>query len=275
MRYTLGVDIGGTKITGIIFDGQKAVKELTVATPGSLDDFRGVLIHLATFLTLQKPTVHAGIGIAGLVDPQAKAVRSAGNNLKYLEGFNLARFLRHGGFTAVHVQNDAKCFALAEMALGQGRHFKNFVGITLGTGIGGGVVADGRLLEGRQNGAGEVGHGLMNLDGDWELLYQGAKARRSGDWGHEAKDHDFKKIGRLLGKAVAAVSYLYDPEAVILGGGVSQLYGRHFLPSARRAAREAMRQDRVLPKILISKLPHAGALGAAYLAAHPHPSQYK
>lgn len=271
MPYIIGVDIGGTKIDGILYNGTKIVRELTVVTPKNIHDFRDTLIHLATFLSAGHPVHRIGLGIAGLVDAKRRTLKSGGNNLQYLEGFNFAGFLRHGGFTDVRMQNDAKCFTLAELCLGHGKTYKNFVGLTLGTGIGGGLVANGALYEGWQNGAGEIGHGLMNAEGDFEGLFQAAKTRRGDAWGNARKDHDFKKIGTLLGKAVAAISYLYDPEAVILGGGVAQLYHAYFLPQALKTAKQSMRQNRSLPKVHISNLKYPGALGAALLFSHPGP----
>src|SRR3990167_1179644 len=143
----IGLDIGASKIAGIIFDGKKAVKDLTIVTPKNLSGFKYSLLKLVKFLSLNA-------------------------KIKFLVGFNLLKLLKSLGTKKAVIENDANCFALAEARIGQGRKLKNFIGITLGTGMGGGLISNGKRYRGMRGSAGEVGHMMANKHQDYEKSFQ-------------------------------------------------------------------------------------------------------
>jgi len=247
----IGLDIGASKIAGIIFDGKKAVKDLTIVTPKNLSGFKYSLLKLVKFLSLNAKINAIGVGLAGMADNQGRVIYSP--NMKFLVGFNLLKLLKSLGTKKAVIENDANCFALAEARIGQGRKLKNFIGITLGTGIGGGLISNGKLYRGIRGSAGEVGHMMANKHQDYEKSFQ--KLRNS---------KNYPEIGKLLGRMFADVYNLLDIEAVILGGSVAKSSNK-FLSYAVREARKKILNKQINPKILVSKLKHAGALGAALL----------
>lgn len=251
MKKTIGLDIGGTKITGAVLSGNKIIKELTVATAGNLPGFKSSLENLVKSLSAGENIRKLGIGIAGLVEPnKCTVVRSP--NIPYLKNLNFKTlFARH----QVRVDNDASCFARAELMLGQGRGRRNFVAVILGTGIGGGIVINGRLYRGLHNFGGEIGSMVMG-SGSFESLYQ--KSRGKGD---------YKKMGDIIGQGFADLYNIFDPECLIVGGGVGLHRFGDFMPYAKKKMAALTLADyyALKPKIFRSKLKNAGVLGAALL----------
>src|SRR4051812_30664773 len=119
-KYVLGIDTGGTKIAGVVFDGQKVVKELTIVTPKSLADFKDSLKHLVNFLSVGHNISAVGMGIAGVVK-QEQGIIVHSPNIPFLKNFNLKKFLKFGQIKRVAIDNDANCFALAERKIGEGK----------------------------------------------------------------------------------------------------------------------------------------------------------
>lgn len=250
-RYIIGFDIGGSKITGIVFDGRKIVKDLTVATPKNLKGFTKQMKQLVAFLSASKIIKTVGVGIPGGVDKAGRVIYAP--NMKFLVGFNLNKFCRALGLRKIKIENDANCFALAEARLGQGRNLKNFVGITLGTGIGGGLISNGRLYSGMHGSAGEVGHMMADEKQTYEFYFQ-----------RRCRAKNYHALGKLLGRMFADVYNLLDVGVIVLSGSVVKSASQ-FLPSALGEARRHILNRQIKPKILVSRLKNAGALGAALL----------
>jgi glucokinase len=250
--FIIGLDIGGTKITGLVFNGRKTVKELTVVTPKKLKGFQNSLKSLLDFLSFKRKIKAVGIGIPGATNDKGMVVYSP--NVEYLVGFNLKRFLKSLKYGPVIIENDVNCFALAESFFGQGKKFDSLIGLTLGTGIGGGIIINKKLYRGAHGSAGEPGHTLADFEHDFEYYFQRARNQK-----------DYILIGKLLGKLIANLINLLDPQAIILGGTVAQAKSKIILPAAVREARKYILNPIVRPKVLISNLQNAGALGAALL----------
>ncbi|MDE2311849.1 MAG: ROK family protein [Patescibacteria group bacterium] len=251
MKNFIGIDVGGTKITGVVFDGKRILDRLTIVTPRSLFEFERNLRKLADFLSANRQIAGVGIGMAGLIDARRGLVVYS-PNIKYIKNLPLARRLQRAGLGPVRIDNDANCFTRAEMRLGQGKAFKNFLALTLGTGIGGGIVIDRNIYRGR-GGGGELGH--IVLDGQfWETAFQKARDQK-----------DDQKLARLTGWALASLTNALEPDAVIIGGGVATDHGRHFWPGAKKEMKKFLFNPESKTKVLISKLKDAGALGAALL----------
>jgi glucokinase len=255
MEKIIGLDIGGSKINAVVLQGIKVVKNQTVPTPHNLKSLEILLKGLVNTLDPKNEVKKIGIGIAGQIDPKGQRVVYS-PNLRFVEKCNFSTlFLER---VRVKVENDARCFAWANRQLGIGKRIKNFVGLTLGTGIGSGVVLEGKLYRGAYGGAGEVGH--MPADGDhtYEELFQRARNKK-----------DFAHMGRLVGNLLASITRVIDIEAVILGGGVTQNHHWQFLPQAVRVMKSQFKFSHAKPKVLVSKINSAGAIGAALLFQKP------
>jgi glucokinase len=251
MRYIIGIDIGGTKISGIVYDGKKPVKELTIVTPKTAVEFKRNLIKLVDFLSADYSISAVGIGMAGVIDIKKKvAVYSP--NIKYIKNFNFNRLF--GKRLKVSVANDAKCFALAEAKTGQGKNCDSVVGVILGTGVGSGLILNGKIYTGKNFGAGEVGQMIYDGKHTFESLFQKARDRR-----------DNKQLSQIVGVLLESICRAFDPEIIVLGGGVATDKKRKFVGGAKRICAKMLSSYRIKPRIAVSKLKNAGAIGAALL----------
>jgi fructokinase len=253
----IGVDLGGTKIEGIVLDdaGREQAR-LRVATPSG--SYGATVQAVADIVQTLEGKVGArcrvGVGHPGALSPATGLIKNA--NSTVLNGRPLDRDLKQAlGRDDVRLSNDANCFAVSEAVDGAGRGASIVFGVILGTGVGGGIVIDGRPLLGAQAIAGEWGHNAMPLPHDDErpgpACYCGrsgcietwlsgpaferqfseqaarqlrateiADAARTGDV--EAKDCLERYCDRLA-RGLASVINLVDPQVIVLGGGLSRM----------------------------------------------------
>jgi fructokinase len=258
MRY--GIDLGGTKteIAALAPDGGIAFRH-RVPTPKG--DYRATLENIAELVAAADRQTGAraplGIGIPGTVSPASGLVKNA--NSTWLIGHPLDRDLAERLGRPVRVANDADCFALSEAADGAAAGAKSVFGVILGTGVGGGLVFDGKPILGPNAIAGEWGHNplpaMRVFDGIDErpgpacycgrqgcietflsggslaadhLRHTGAKMRAeeivAADLaGDAAAAATFARYADRLARALGTVVNLFDPEAIVLGGGLSNV----------------------------------------------------
>ncbi|MCY3760432.1 MAG: ROK family protein [Gemmatimonadetes bacterium] len=293
-----GIDLGGTKIEGVVLpsrDSAEPLCRLRVPT-GAEGGYVQVRRRICGLVEDMKAEVGEapraiGIGTPGVLDPETGLIKNS--NTTCLIGEPLRADLETELGVEIAMANDANCFALAEAALGAGRGAETVFGIIMGTGVGGGVVVDGRVLYGCQGIAGEWGHNLLDPAGPdcycgrrgcvetflsgphLERFYaQGAGRRRSlaeiVDLHRLGSDpHATATVERLLdyfGRALAVVVNLLDPHVVVLGGGVSNV-GLLYSEGPGRLARW-MFNDRCETRIARNQLgDSAGVFGAAMLVA--------
>ncbi len=305
-RPRIGLDVGGTKIevAAVLSDGGIAHRR-RVATP---HDYAGVLAAIAELVARTEQALggdagdgaaSVGIGIPGVVSPATGLVKNSSKIA--LNGHPFDRDAAHALGREVRVENDANCFALSEASDGAGAGARTVFGVILGTGCGGGIVVDGRVVAGRHRIAGEWGHtplpwptadefpGLpcwCGLRGCLERYVSGTGLAQDCD-GPDAVDSSGLPTRAAAGDAAAAaaldrhadrlarglaqvVTFL-DPDAIVLGGGLSNmahLYDR--LPAL--VARHVF-SDRVDTPILRNAHgDSSGVRGAAWLwgdAARP------
>jgi len=187
----------------------------------------------------------------------------------------LKKILERRFHVPVFVNNDAKCFALGEFHYGAGRSFKNLIGLIVGTGLGAGVIIGGKLFSGANGGAGEVGH-IPYLGNDFEHYCSGRffereygidafVAEQRADKGDVKALKMFEAFAGHFANAIQALLYAYDPEIIVLGGGVSKAF-RHFEKPMREKLHNFRFQNN-LKKLVIaqSKKPHIAVLAAAAL----------
>ncbi len=166
----IGVDLGGTNVRmGIVTPEGVVLKKIEYDTPiseGRLALLKGLVSHLKDLIRKDLNSFHPwiGIGVAGSIDRESGVIAHA-PNLQYLEGFGLRDFLSKKISHPIVIENDANAFTLGEGWMGAARGSKHYCGITLGTGVGGGIVVEGRILHGKEGMAGEVGHMVIEPKG--------------------------------------------------------------------------------------------------------------
>jgi glucokinase len=249
-----------------------------------------VLAAITDAILQLNPTENAvgaiGIGTPGPADAAGRIARVA-INLKNWHNVPLADWLEAKTGLPTILANDANCAGLGEAWLGAGKHFKNLMLLTLGTGVGGAIILDGKLFSGHQGAAGELGLIAINPDGPEcnsgnrgsleQYVSVQAIRRKTGleplELADLAKSGDAKALeywhnyGRYLGIGLASLIYILTPEAIIIGGGISA-GAEFFLPAV-----QAEIERRVLPssredlQLLVAELGNqAGIVGAAKLA---------
>ena len=229
----IGVDVGGTKIsTGLVQDGQ-IVRQSDLPTPFDRPQYEVVQAVIQSIEEVFDPSVGGiGIGVPGLVDLEEHTVLDV-VNIPSWDSVPLAELIDDYFNKPVYVNNDANCFALGERYFGKGKSYKNFVGITVGTGLGAGIIINGHLYPGRFCGAGEFGN-IYYRDKNIEAYASGQYFSDKGIDGkvlfRRATIGDpvalkvFDELGKHLGRAVANILFALAPEAIIFGGSVSQGY---------------------------------------------------
>jgi len=285
----IGLDVGGTKILSGLVDREGTVHaEHAVHSPDGSED--GVLraLDAAVDGLLDDRVAAIGYGIPANLERGTGRVLWA-TNLPLTDVDLVARSRARYGLP-VGIENDASCAALAEWRLGAGRGLANILMLTLGTGVGGGIVSEGRLLRawvelghvvvdegGRECTCGGRGHLEVLASGSaadaaaHELYGPQADAHVLVDRAKEGDPRAREALGRLggaLGAAIGSLVNLFDPELVIVGGGFGAAAGDLVLEPARQAAlREAIYPaNRSLAVVPAELGPEAGLVGAALVA---------
>ena len=275
----VGVDLGGTNVRAGLVAGGKLVRvvaakiDARAPVAGVLDKIYSVIEPLVAGPDAGVAAI--GAGVPSVLDVERGVVYDVQNIPSWKEVPLKARLEARFGLP-VTVNNDANCFALAEWRFGRARGRRHAVGLIIGTGLGAGIIADGRLVSGAHCGAGEFGM-LPYLDRNFESYASGqffervhgltgeAAARRAAR-GDRAARRMFAEYGAHLGEAVKAVCYACDPEIIVLGGSVSRSF-RWFAPALRARFRTFAYAPIVRDlEIAVSNLSQPGVLGAAGLA---------
>jgi len=306
----IGVDVGGTKVVAGVVDADGRVgRTAHRSTPGRRVDAAMVedaLTEAVGEAAAGHPILAVGVAAAGFVDAPGERVRFA-PHLPW-QGEPVRQRLAERWGTAVVIDNDANCAARAEWTYGAARGVVDAIVITLGTGIGGGIITGGRVVRGHNGMAGEFGHMQVVPDGHlcecgrtgcWEQyssgnalvrdararigkeptlleeLCEGHADRLTGPMVTEAAEEGdlvarevFAAVGDWLGVGVANLVAAFDPERVVVGGGVSAA-GDRLLEPARRALQRSLvgAAHRDVPELVRAQLGNqAGLVGAALLA---------
>lgn len=240
----IGIDIGGTKIKiGIIDETGKVHLQYTIPTVFPL--YETVEKEIIQLLSRYRNIEAIGIGTAGLVDAKAGKILYASENLPGWSGTEVKARLESAVNLRVEIDNDANVAALAEVRLGAARNYSRALLLTLGTGVGGGVIIDGNILTGPNGGVGEFGHMILYPDGircscgrkgckeqyisgkalqrrisEAGLLYTPETLMKNKETDPKAKSiiHDYTHD---LAVSISSLQAALDMEVVIIGGGVS------------------------------------------------------
>ncbi|MFH1656880.1 MAG: ROK family protein [bacterium] len=288
MQQSIGIDIGATKIIFVLLEDNQVLKKRKIKTPKNQKELVDALRKNITHLLPQKGVIAGiGIGVPSLLDLKREVVLNP-PNLTCLKECPLPKIVK-GCFEEIPVvmDNDANCFALAEACLGAGKDAEIVCGITLGSGLGGGIVKAKKIYRGAFGGAGEIGHMTIKFDGH-QCICGGAgcfeeyasekffkrKKINSKELNRKASSGDkqalaiFTEFGNNLGIGLANVVNILEPEIIILGGGISKA-GKYFIPAARAEAEKRIISpfSKKYVKIKKAKLGEfAGAIGAALLS---------
>jgi glucokinase len=271
----IGIDLGGTNIrAGLVKNGgiDKLVSTL-VPGDGPVQDVLNELFFLTDKL-INEEVKGIGIGVPGLVDPGNGVVFDVINIASWQE-VPLQQLMQKRYNLPVAVNNDANCFALGEYCFGKGRNYKSLVGLTIGTGLGAGIILNGELYSGMNGAAGEFGmipymdkyveyyasgqffQNCYGMDGG--TVYQQALQ------GEEKAIQLYQEFGMHLGNAIKTILYALDIECIILGGSVRHAYPYFSKTMWEQVKTFAFARTVKQLKIEISELENGAILGAAGL----------
>ncbi len=277
-RGVVAVDIGGTKLAAaVVLDNGSIVVRDRIATPSR--DPWSALASLLNRIRAAAPDIDVVACGAGCGGPMAAGGSTVSPlHIPAWRDFPLATSLADLLGVEAFVDNDAKAFALGEGWLGAARGHADFVGVIIGTGVGGGLVIDGHLLQGESTNAGHIGHVIVEPEGRpcrcgahgcLEAYASGvALLEETGQEARYTKRALVLRNGAYLGRALASVAALTSVELAVIGGGIGLGWGDDFYAAARREFAERSRLTftkgcTIVPAALGDR---SGLVGAAALA---------
>lgn len=291
---TIGIDLGGTEMKGGLVNAEgELMHEHRVRTP--VEEGRdGILRELKTLahvLIAEAPASVASIGIgsAGRVNPLEGSIVYATNNLPGWTGTRVAQEIEDATGLPVFVDNDVNVAAAGEAWMGAAKGYQSFALVALGTGVGGALVYGGQLLHGASGGAGEIGHMILQPGGRpcncgqhgcLEQYVSGTALQRSAreansEWtsrkllelcgeGHDLAVQLVDEFVQHLANGLISLKNLYDPEHIVLGGGVADAWAIWGPRLEQSLSALTPKPIPVSPALLRNK---AGIIGAARLQA--------
>ena len=244
MEVALAFDVGGTKMAaGLVTAEGDLVADASAPTPSTEDPEKlfSVLLALTESLQGNGDIVVCGVGCGGPMSPGGEEVSPL--NIPGWRDFPLRRRLAEATDVPTFVDNDAKALALGEGWRGAAADKENFIAMVVSTGVGGGIVLDGRLLDGAKGNAGHIGHVIVEPDGRQcpcgargclEAEASGPSiAKITGHPAPEAGPEVKERTGRMVGRAVASVANLLDLQLAVVSGSVALGFGDRFFAAAQ------------------------------------------
>lgn len=271
----IGIDLGGTNIRAGMVIGNEIVKVAKSSTPADGSE-QEVLDAMCEVIDpcFDELTSGIGVGVPSVVDTANGIVYDVVNIPSWKE-VHLGRFLTEKYKVPVYVNNDANCFVAGEKMYGKGKPFQNIVGMTVGTGMGLGLVIHGKLYDGRNCCAGEFGM-VSYRDNVVEhycsgQFFEEVKQTSAALEFEKALKGDqkaldmFREFGSHMGTAIKSILYAYDPEIIIMGGSLTKAFDFF-----KESMYESIQDFEFTPtlrnlKIEISELDEPAILGAAAL----------
>lgn len=277
----IGVDLGGTNVRAGAIRGAEVCRHYSRPVSAKapehvvLEEVLDAIDHVHS-----SEARGIGCGVPTIVDVEHGIVHNVENIPSWRE-VPLKAILERRYGVPVFVNNDANCFALGELHFGKGVHYRHLVGVTLGTGLGVGLIVDGRLYSGANCGAGEVGS-IPFRERTVEYYCSGLRLVREHGVGGDvlcrrAQEGDakalaaFEALGSDLGGAVMILLFAYDPQIIVFGGSVTAAMP-FWLPALRRELAK-FPQPHVVERLVIerSERPEIALLGAAALCLQAAP----
>ena len=272
----LGIDLGGTKVAVGRVDGETLSGisyELIPAKSKNPDDVINVVIETAEKL-FDENIKGIGIGIPGLVDRE-KGIVSDVQNIPSWTEVHLREILENRFGVPVYLDNDANCYALGEAKFGSGRGVDDFVGLTLGTGMGAGIIKNGHLISDAHGASGEFGN-IIYLNSIYEdycsgKFFMNNYGIKGEDMAKSAEENDplalkaFEEFGKHLGNAIKTIKFAVDPEKVIIGGSVAKSHKYYEVSMWKTLLDFPLPQAMKDFEVIFSDVKNIAILGAASL----------
>ena len=282
----LGIDLGGTKIEGVFLDEQlDVISRKRIPTPQN--DYKAIIESILNLIQeIKTEDCTIGICTPGAISKKTGLIKNS--NTQCLIGMPLRKDLENSLNQTISIENDANCFAMAEATLGAAKGFDVVFGVIMGTGVGGGIIINVKVHTGRTNIAGEWGHHTLYHDGNkcycgkygcvetyisgpalekrWRQLtgeeqtlakiIENIDDEKSQKWKSEFLEN--------FGTGLANVIDILDPDAIVLGGGLSNI--EFLYTEGKQAVYDRVFSDLVETPILKNKLgDSAGVFGASLL----------
>jgi len=294
--YTIGIDLGATFVKmGLVDDFGKVYFRRKIETVFSSDRaslIDAIICNIRDIIEISgRPVSGVGIGVPGPVDSK-KGVVHYFPNIKGWEGVRLKSILEKKLGLPVELDNDVNAMTLGEFVFGAGKNCNNLVCLTLGTGVGGGIIIDGKLYRGGSMCAGEIGHmpinetgpkcncgGIACLERYIGNKYILEKARKTfgnkvtlealtslAKFGNKKAIAIWRDVAEKLSVALTEVVNLLNPDKIVIGGGVSKAGELILSPLRKQIKVRAMKDQAAHVKIIAAKLgADAGIIGASLL----------
>jgi glucokinase len=289
----IGIDVGGTKIAAGVIDREGRIeRRVERRTPAdSRDEFLELLDEIVDELRIEGVEA-IGFGLPSTIDQRTGRV--VGSVHVPLNDFDFRDHAAERFSIPVALDNDGNAAAIAEWKIGAGRGASHMIMLTLGTGVGGGLILDGKPYRGWVGAGAEIGHMVLEYGGEpcggnctghghfeqvssgraadrkaVELLGPGATGRElvgAAREGHEEALEAVREIGRKLGAALGSLVNIFNPEVIVIGGGFSQARDLFLEPALETMKEEALRPGRDLVRVVPALLgPDAGLVGAGFV----------
>lgn len=300
----IGLDVGGTRLSAGLVDATgRLLQHVQESTPPDGQTATAILrdltLRLAESARLAGHRLQGlGVGFGGPVDYASQTIVMSHHVAGWEGGLRLAEVLAADLGLLAAMDNDANCGGLGEALFGAGRGYKSVLYVNIGTGIGGALVLDGQVRHGVHSIAGEIGHCVVKPDGPpctcdkagcLEAMASGSALGREGRLAGLGEGITGRQVAELalagdpvagrvvdeaagwLGLALGNAANLWDPDIIVLGGGVPEMGERLFAPTRRSYERTAMLAAKATPIVGASLGYAAGVIGAAALVLTPVP----
>lgn len=272
----IGIDLGATNIRGAIVEGSSLsdIVSQKIKSDGSVEDVLDDIYKVVDTLLQINKAAAIGIGVPSVVDVAEGIVY----DVQYIPSWkevHLKQLIEARYHIPVYVNNDANCFAVGEYYFGKGNNADSMVGLTLGTGLGAGIMINKHLYPGFNCGAGEFGL-FPYLDNILEYYSSGSffnnvygldgvKVFEDAQKGDIKALELYKELGKHIGNAIKQVMYAYDPQLIVLGGSVRYAYQFFEQTMWQEIKTFAYTKTAERIKVEVSELQNSGIIGAAAL----------
>ena len=274
-KLYIGVDIGGTSIVAARFSESEMLEKAEVPT-GAERPAEKIMESLfeAIEQVLTDEVVGIGIGMPGFMNSETGEILQI-NNIKSFNGFSIKPAVEKRFKLPTFQNNDANCFALGETYFGAGKKYNNLVGVTLGTGLGGGIILNRKIHTGLMGGAGELGcvpfHGGISEDICSAALFKNKYETTGTELYKKAKAGDqkaltvFDELAQNIGELLRIVMYILAPEAFVIGGSVANSWDLLEKPLREEVDKFLVPMISSKVDLVKAELDNAGLYGAAAL----------
>ncbi len=274
-KLYIGVDIGGTSIVAARFSASEMIEKAEVPT-GAERPAEKIMesLYEAIAKVMTKEVVGIGIGMPGFMNAETGEILQI-NNIPSFNGFFIKPRVEEHFKLPAFQSNDANCFALGETYYGAGKKYNNLVGITLGTGLGGGIILNRKIHTGLMGGAGELGcvpfHGGMVEDISSAALFKNKYNTTGAEMYKRAKAGDkqalavFEELATNIGEMIRMVMFILAPEAFVIGGSVANSWDLLEKPLRKEVDKFLVPMISNKVELVRAELDNAGLYGAAAL----------